>query len=238
VVSRKSAHWESYLPYGRQWIYTRNFQSSWQILVKFDKGNIHRAALIKYELREIQLGENHTLIKQVKKFPPHFLHPSSDLGKIRYRVRPQKQIEFLRVLWNLRHFTQRSTRISLRTSHTYVVRDSSVGKATRYVMDGPGIESRWGEISRTRPDQPRMPPSFLHNGYRVIRGGKAAGAWRWSPSPIYFPLCLRGLLCGDIPSPIILFGWSLVQAICAWSWLACQFSGHVSGKTVLTYVMG
>ena len=35
-------------------------------------------------------------------------------------------------------------------------RDSSVGIATRYGLDGPGIESRWGgdEIFRTCPDRP------------------------------------------------------------------------------------
>ena len=34
----------------------------------------------------------------------------------------------------------------------YVGRDSSVGIATRYGMDGPGIESRWGGgIFRTCP---------------------------------------------------------------------------------------
>jgi hypothetical protein len=27
-------------------------------------------------------------------------------------------------------------------------------KATGYGLDGPGIESRWGEIFRTRPDRP------------------------------------------------------------------------------------
>ena len=57
-------------------------------------------------------------------------------------------------------------------------RDSSVGIATRYGLDGPGIESRWGgEIFRTRPDWPWGPPSLLYNGYRVFPGGKAAGAW-------------------------------------------------------------
>jgi hypothetical protein len=36
--------------------------------------------------------------------------------------------------------------------HTYFVvsRDSSVGIATRYGLNGPGIESRWGEIFSTR----------------------------------------------------------------------------------------
>jgi hypothetical protein len=64
-------------------------------------------------------------------------------------------------------------------------RDSAVGIATRYGLDGPGMESRWGdEIFRTRPDRPWGPPSLLYKGYRVFPGGKAAGAWRWTPTPI------------------------------------------------------
>jgi len=31
---------------------------------------------------------------------------------------------------------------------------SVVGIATAYGVDGPGIESRWGEIFRTSPDRP------------------------------------------------------------------------------------
>jgi len=31
---------------------------------------------------------------------------------------------------------------------------SSVGIATGNGLDGPGIETRWGEISRTSPDRP------------------------------------------------------------------------------------
>jgi len=31
---------------------------------------------------------------------------------------------------------------------------SVVGIATAYGLDGPGIESRWGEIFRTSPDRP------------------------------------------------------------------------------------
>ena len=49
---------------------------------------------------------------------------------------------------------------------------SSVSIATAYGLDGPGIESRWGEIFRTCPDRPRGPPSLLYNGYRVFPGGK------------------------------------------------------------------
>jgi hypothetical protein len=50
-------------------------------------------------------------------------------------------------------------------------RDSPVGVATRYGLDGPGIESRWGEIFRTRPDRPWGPPSLLYNGNRVCFSG-------------------------------------------------------------------
>ena len=58
-------------------------------------------------------------------------------------------------------------------------RDSSVGMATRYGLDGPEIESRWGwgEIFRTHPDRPLGPPSLLYYGYWVFPGSKAAGAW-------------------------------------------------------------
>ena len=44
-------------------------------------------------------------------------------------------------------------------------RDSSVGIANRYGLDGP-------EVFRTRPGRPWSPLSPLYNG------GKAAGAWR------------------------------------------------------------
>jgi hypothetical protein len=52
--------------------------------------------------------------------------------------------------------------------HTYYTlgRDSSVGIATRYGLDGPGFECQWGDISRSRPDRPWGPPSLLYNGYR------------------------------------------------------------------------
>jgi len=39
---------------------------------------------------------------------------------------------------------------------------SAVGIATRYGLDGPGIEYRWGEIFHTCPDRP-----WAHLGYRV-----------------------------------------------------------------------
>jgi hypothetical protein len=51
---------------------------------------------------------------------------------------------------------------------------SSVGIVNDYGLDGPGIESRWGDIFRTSPDRPWGPRSLLYNGYRVFLGSKAA----------------------------------------------------------------
>ena len=55
---------------------------------------------------------------------------------------------------------------------------SVVGIATGCGLNGPEIESRWGEIFRSGPEWLWGPPSLLYNGYLVITGGKAAGAWR------------------------------------------------------------
>ena len=46
-------------------------------------------------------------------------------------------------------------------------RDSSVCVATRYRLDGLGIESRWDEIFRTCPGRPWGPPNLLYKGFRV-----------------------------------------------------------------------
>jgi hypothetical protein len=60
---------------------------------------------------------------------------------------------------------------------------SSVGIATGYGLDGPGIESRWGEILRTCPDRPWGPPSLLYNGYRVFPWGRKRPGRDADPSP-------------------------------------------------------
>ena len=60
---------------------------------------------------------------------------------------------------------------------------SSVGIATGYRLDGPGIESRWGRGFRTCPDRPWGLPSLLYNGYRVFPGGKERSGRDADPSP-------------------------------------------------------
>ena len=53
-----------------------------------------------------------------------------------------------------------------------------VGIATRYGLDGPGIESRWGaRFSASVQTGPGAYPASCTMGTGSFRGGKAAGAW-------------------------------------------------------------
>jgi hypothetical protein len=71
-------------------------------------------------------------------------------------------------------------------------RDSSVGMATRYGLEGPGIESRWGEIFCTYPDWLRCPPSLLYDGYRVFPGGKGGRGVMLTTHPFLVPRLRKG----------------------------------------------
>ena len=92
----------------------------------------------------------------------------------------------------------------IRKEHTYHNRDSSVGTANQYELEGLGIESRW----EARPSAPiqtapgahqasytmgtgsfsgvtsrtRFMFLLLYDGYRVFPGGTAAGTWHWLPT--------------------------------------------------------
>jgi hypothetical protein len=60
-----------------------------------------------------------------------------------------------------------------------VGRGSSVGIATRYELESPGIEYRWGRDS-AHPSKPALGPAQppIQWAPDVFPGGKAAGAWR------------------------------------------------------------
>ena len=67
--------------------------------------------------------------------------------------------------------------------------DGSVGIATRYELDGPGIESRWGGARFSAPvqtgpvSQSASCSASCTVGTGSFPGGKAAGAWLWPPTP-------------------------------------------------------
>ena len=66
-----------------------------------------------------------------------------------------------------------------------VGRDSSVGIATRYRLDGPGIESLCGaKFSAHVKIGPGAHPASYTMGTGSFSRGKAAGSWRWPPIPI------------------------------------------------------
>jgi hypothetical protein len=72
------------------------------------------------------------------------------------------------------------------TVYLLVGRDSSVGIATLYGLDGPGIESLWRARFyvpvQTGPGA--RPVSYTLGTASLSPGGKAAGAWRWPPTHI------------------------------------------------------
>ena len=60
---------------------------------------------------------------------------------------------------------------------------SSVGIATAYGLDGPGIDSRWGRDFPHLSRPALRPTQQLYNGYRVFPGGKVWPGRDADPSP-------------------------------------------------------
>ena len=68
---------------------------------------------------------------------------------------------------------------SLNKLHYILGRDNSVGIATRYGLDVPGIEPRWGRRDFSAPVQTGSTshPAIYTMGTGPFRGGKMTGAW-------------------------------------------------------------
>jgi hypothetical protein len=115
------------------------------------------------------------------------------------------------------------------TSVWYLVcRDSSVGIATGYGLDGPGIESQWRNIFRTRSYLPWEPPSVLYNGYCVsFAGVKRSGRGADHPPPTSAWAKERvGLyiyLASESSWPVV--GWTLHLVWVPASWCCATFVG-------------
>ena len=62
-------------------------------------------------------------------------------------------------------------------------RDTAVGIATRYELDAPASNPGGGEIFRTHRGRPWGPPNLLYDWYSLFHRCKAAGMWRWPPTP-------------------------------------------------------
>ena len=77
-------------------------------------------------------------------------------------------------------------------------RDSSVGIASRNVLEGPGIETWWGaRFSAPVQTGPRAYPASCTTGAGSFPEGKAAGAWCWPQHHLQcrdLKLALRALL--------------------------------------------
>jgi hypothetical protein len=129
-------------------------------------------------------------------FSPFFLwysNPTRDLAASLLRLlahtHTHRQRDWLTnghpvgLLWKSDSWSQKTVLWLYNNSILIILRNSTIGIMTRYELDGAVIEPRGGENFRTRPDRPWGPPSLLYNGYRVYPGDKAAGAWRWPPTP-------------------------------------------------------
>ena len=72
-------------------------------------------------------------------------------------------------------------------------RDSSVGLATHFGLDGPGIESRWGaRFSATVQTDPGAHPASCTMGTGSFLGVKSGRGVTLTPHPLLVALVMKG----------------------------------------------
>jgi hypothetical protein len=106
-------------------------------------------------------------------------------------------------------------------------RDCSVGIATLYKLNVPGIEPRCRWDLPSRPDRPWSPSSLPHNGYRVFTGGKAAGGGVDHPTPT----------SAEVKEIGIVHWFTVIQKTtghrrtCPWNWRRISAVGEYNDTT-------
>jgi hypothetical protein len=118
--------------------------------------------------------------------------------------------------------------------------EGGVGITTRYGLNGPGVESRCGEIFRIRPHRPWGPLNLVYSGYRTsFWGVKRPARGVNHPTPCSAEVKERVELylysCSGLSWPVI--GWPLPLLVlcetdsaygscrlskCPWRWSSCS----------------
>jgi hypothetical protein len=120
-----------------------------------------------------------TVTQLLKKFPVHWksrachrVHKSRHWSLLMSQINPVHKLPLTLIS------------ILILSLHLRKGPGSSVGIATDYELDGPGIESKWGEIFRTRPDRPWNPhPASCTMGTRSFPAVKRPGRGADHPPP-------------------------------------------------------
>ena len=101
--------------------------------------------------------------------------------------------------------TRHLLEVKFHLSHNLGPAERTLGIATRYGLEGPGIESRWGKIFRIYPDRLRGPPILLCNWYRVFPGGKGGRGVMLTAHPLLVARLRKSLAIPPL-TPWVLLG--------------------------------
>jgi hypothetical protein len=138
-------------------------------------------------ITQMTLGEKYWCLQKVSAFPHVTMLDDLSSGFYKQTTTFFQHVEtfeitFTAAVWSFYKFRYEacSTTINFFTNSFQLrgVRDSAVGIATRYGLDGPGIESRWG---RDFPHPSR--PALGCTQPRIKLVQCLSRVWRWPPTP-------------------------------------------------------